>query len=222
MRQVSAEQAQQATERVFFVWGLPARVRFDNGPPFGTTKDRALPSGLVLWLVSLGMEVIFNRPYSPWQNGSVECTQRISSRWANPASVSDTEQLQRVLDQVAYEHLRVARQRVNGDRTRLELYPELRGNHRKYDPEDVDPAKVKDYLLRFSWARKVYGNGRIGIFGQTWTVGNQYRHQPVQISLDPDINAWRVTLPNGKTIKTLMQMDLSKKAIKNLTVFQRT
>jgi hypothetical protein len=221
MRQVSPEQAKVAVELAFSQWGLPRKARFDNGFPFANTADRYLPTALALWLVSLGIDVVFNRPYTPQQNGSVECTQRISGRWANPRACANANALQQALDQVASDHVFVLRQRKNRDQTRLEQYPDLLNNARKYDPEKIDPDRVKQYLLQFRWSRKVYGNGRISIFGKTCTIGAKYKHQQVIISLDPQSNAWQVTLTNGKAIKKLLEMDLSKKAIADLTVFSK-
>src|SRR5256885_693134 len=37
--------------RVFVHWGLPDRVRVDNGYPWGTSRD--LPPELALWLIAL-------------------------------------------------------------------------------------------------------------------------------------------------------------------------
>jgi hypothetical protein len=42
--------------QVFVRWGLPDRVRVDNGYPWGTPRD--LPSELALWLIGLGVEPI--------------------------------------------------------------------------------------------------------------------------------------------------------------------
>ncbi len=221
MRHLNPEQTKAAVEAAFFQWGLPHKARFDNGYPFAYTGDRLLPTALILWLVSLGVEVVFNRPYSPQQNGSVECTQRISSRWANPGACTNAAQLQYALDQVTHEHISVLRQRKNGDQTRIEQFPELACNTRRYDPKMVDPDKVRQYLLQFRWQRKVFANGRISIFGHTWTVGTKFKNQQTSISLDPNSNSWQVTLQNGKTIDYIMAMNLSKKAISDLTVFSK-
>jgi hypothetical protein len=222
MRQLSPEQAKQAVEQAFFEWGLPLRARFDNGFPFANTADRYVPTALALWLVSLGIEVVFNRPHSPQQNGSVECTQRISSRWANLKACAKATELQQALDQVAQDHIFVLRQRSKGDRTRIEQYPGLLDNPRRYDPNNIDPGRVRQYLAQFNWTRKVYANGRVTIFGTTWPIGTKYKNQTLSIRLDPQSDAWLVSLSNGTTLTKLYGIDLSKNAIANLTVFQRT
>lgn len=212
-------EAKQALERAFQQWGMPLRIRLDNGPPFANTGDRLVPTALAIWLVSLGIELIFNRPYSPQQNGSVECTQRISHNWANPRQCHSPAQLQQALDLVAKEHTQVYRIRLKGDLTRAQLYPELFTNPRKYLPTQIDPAKAKNYLLQFRWNRKAYGNGRIGIFNQFVLVGLKYSNQQVLISIDPISFEWIIALPNGKVIRTMPPLDLSHDRIADLTVF---
>ena len=221
MRQVSPEHAKLAVEQAFYQWGLPLKVRFDNGYPFANTGDRSIPTALALWIVSLGVEVIFNRPHSPQQNGSVECVQRISSRWANPQACFIAGEFQQTLNQASNDHIFVLRQRSKGDQTRAEQYPELLHNPRQYHPDSIDPNRVRQYLQQFRWARQVYANGRMSIFGQSWPVGVKYRNQTLSICLDPDSDAWLVCSSNGTTIKKLPGLDLSKNAIANLTVFSK-
>lgn len=223
MSQVSPHEAKAALEAAFYRWGLPHSMRFDNGPPFANTTDRHLPTALAVWLTSLGIEVIFNRVYSPQQNGSVECTQRISSRWANFKACSTPQALQQALDKVSYEHIEVYRQRHNGDRTRAEAYPGLFDHPRCYDPNAIDPERVKSYLMRRKLIRKVYGNGCLSLFGAMLSAGNKYKHQQVEIGFNPSDCCWQVSLVStGQLIKQLAQLDLSKEAIEQLTVFQRT
>jgi len=58
-------------ERVFRDAGLPAAMRSDNGPPFGSTGAGGL-SRLSVWLLRLGVDVRFIPPGSPQDNGRHE------------------------------------------------------------------------------------------------------------------------------------------------------
>lgn len=58
-------------ERVFGEAGLPAAMRSDNGPPFGSAGAGGL-SRLSVWLLRLGVEVRFIPPGSPQDNGRHE------------------------------------------------------------------------------------------------------------------------------------------------------
>ena len=191
----------------------------DNGQPFAHTGERKLPTPLVLWLVSLGIEVHFNRVRCPQQNGSVECTQRISKYWANPENCQNTEQLQKALDQVSFEHIHVLRQRSKQDQTRIEQYPMLKQTGRPYKQNQVDPQKAKDYLAQFEWTRKIYKNGYISIFGLKFSVSAKFGEQTAYIRFDPANADLVVSITNGKIIKRMKEIDLSKKAIQNLNIF---
>jgi putative transposase len=52
-------------EWLFLVQGKPAKLRFDNGPEFRSTK-------LTAWLEGQGVTAGFIEPGSPWQNGHIE------------------------------------------------------------------------------------------------------------------------------------------------------
>lgn len=212
--------AKQAVEAALFQWGMPKRMRFDNGYPFANTSDRYVPNALNLWLVSIGIEVVFNAPHSPQQNGSVECTQRISYNWANPKSCKNPDCLQQALNHVSSDHINVLRRRRENDQTRAIQYPQINSNPKQYIPQNVDPQKVKDHLAGYCWEKEVYGNGRIGIFSKKWNIGRKYARQKVVISYDKTTNEWDVAMPNNKSIKRFKGPDLSKEAILNLAIFQ--
>lgn len=200
---------------------MPLRMRFDNGYPFANTSDRLIPTALVLWLVSIGIDVIFNTPRSPQQNGSVECTQRISARWANPTKCATAQDLQTALDKVAHDHLHVLRQRNKSDKTRAEQFPRLCNKLREYDSALIDPQKAKDFLSSFKWVRTVYANGRISIFSQTIVLGTAYAKQMLTVRYDQYEGQWVIASTNGKVVKRLPGPDLSHEAINNLTVFSK-
>ena len=71
---ISAPVIQAMFRRVFVRWGLPDRVRVDNGYPWGTSRD--LPSELALWLIGLGVEPIWNPPGQPTQQSQGGAVQR--------------------------------------------------------------------------------------------------------------------------------------------------
>lgn len=221
MRQVNPLDAKQAVEKAFYRWGLPKRMRFDNGYPFANTNEPTVPTALSLWLVSLGIDVIFNRPHSPQQNGSVECTQRISSKWSGASKCVNTDELQSALDKASHEHIHVLRQRSKADTTRIERHPELENNDRLYHPNEIQPQRVKEYLSKFVWRRTVYSNGRITMFGKQWAIGTKYAQQEVIILYDKGANKWNATVGNRIATISFDGPDLSKEAIANLTIFSK-
>jgi hypothetical protein len=67
---------QAAMRRIFRKWGLPERIRCDNGDPFGSLGCMGL-SRLSAWWRGLGIEVEFIDPGRPDQNGAHEQMHRI-------------------------------------------------------------------------------------------------------------------------------------------------
>lgn len=54
----------------FRQYGLPSRMNFDNGSPWGNSQSRY--TQLTLWLIRIGIRVSFSRPYHPQTNGKNE------------------------------------------------------------------------------------------------------------------------------------------------------
>ncbi|MBV8318944.1 MAG: DDE-type integrase/transposase/recombinase, partial [Planctomycetaceae bacterium] len=70
---------QAMLRRIFQRWGLPDRLRVDNGHPWGSQND--LPTDLALWLIGLGVNMIWNKPRCPQMNGVVERSQGVTQQW---------------------------------------------------------------------------------------------------------------------------------------------
>jgi len=62
--------------RIFRRYGLPRRIRCDNGPPFGGGGPTGL-TRLSAWWIKLGIEVEFITPGRPCENGGHEQMHRI-------------------------------------------------------------------------------------------------------------------------------------------------
>lgn len=59
-------------EAAFRRYGLPARMNFDNGTPWGSPSQPGQITELGLWLVRLGIRLSYSRPYHPQTNGKEE------------------------------------------------------------------------------------------------------------------------------------------------------
>ncbi len=158
-----AKASQETFRQVFQRWGLPDRVRIDNGHPWGSSTD--LPTALGLWLLGIGVGLIHNPPRSPKRNCMVERLQGLAEPWAEPEACASVEEYQRHLDWAicvqreeypaipspssspssspnGHELGRTNRRangktngKTNGKRTRLQAYPELLAVRRPFDPE---------------------------------------------------------------------------------------
>lgn len=221
MRQISGKEAKLALEKQFHKRGLPKRMRFDNGHPFACTNPRDLPTNIALWLTSLGIEVIFNRPRCPQENGTVECIQRISRRWANPKKCATTKQLQIRLDQVSKDHIELYRIRAKGDKTRKELFPQIMKVKRKYNPNKIQPKLVRAYLATVVCPRKVGGNGTAFFANQVRSIGVKHKRQHVYFRFNTTSDCWEASLQDGTVVYTSPKIILSKKNISNLNLISK-
>src|SRR5579872_5091398 len=85
--QVPETQVQARMRPLFERWGLPERIRVDNGAPWGGWSD--LAPALALWWVGLGITPIWNHPHCPKENAFVERCNGLVGSWAEPSLCPD-------------------------------------------------------------------------------------------------------------------------------------
>src|SRR5436309_809815 len=89
---------QDELRRAFAAWGLPGRLRVDNGFPWASTGE--FPTEMALWLIGLGVEVVWIAPGCPQHNGVVERAQGTGQNWAEPPTCRSAAELQRRCDRL--------------------------------------------------------------------------------------------------------------------------
>lgn len=207
--------------RAFARWGLPDRVRVDNGYPWGTPRD--LPSELALWLIGLGVEPIWNPAGQPTCNPKVERCNGLTQQWGELHRCADCAEAAAVLAEVA----RIQREEypaIRG-RTRLEAFPQLAVPRREYAPAGEgamwDLSRVDAFLSRGCWRRRVDCNGRISIYGHGRSVGRAWAHQEVVLRFEASSRCWMVSDRDGELIKQLPVSELTRERIMALAVSRR-
>lgn len=206
---------------VFQRWGMPLYVKVDNGQPFGDPQKKTIPA-LALWLISLDVGVIWNRPRQPRDNAKVERMQGTSGRWVDLDRCADREQLAQALAQVALvqrEHYEVSRLNF---KTRTVVFPALFEIQRPYLSQGFDAARVYRFLSKTTLVRKVSSTGRIRLYEHGYQVGFKYKGEQVAIRLDAEALDWLVCNRQGEQIKRLPAKCLSPAHIWSLSVSQRT
>lgn len=188
---------QAALRSCLALWGLPARLKVDNGSPWGTRAD--LPPPLALWLVGLGIDVHWSRPRVPQDNGVVERSHGTALRWASPATCGDVAELPARLDREdrvqreEYPHL--------PGRPRMQAYPGLAHSARPYDPGREAEAwswrRVLDHVGRYAVARRVDCSGKVGLYQGKRYVGAALKGRRVLVQFDPDAEQWLVADGRG-------------------------
>ena len=202
-------------------WGLPRRIKIDNGQPFVNPHYRDIPTKAKLWWIGLGIEVIQNRPRQPQQNGIVECLQGICKRWTHPCEIDSPQQLQEQLDQIS-DFQRNHYEIPNRDyRTRIELYPDLQSNTRKYDVKKFDMKLVNQFLAQHVWQRSTNQNGVLSFFDHRIYLGRKFKKLKVFISFDPIERQWIFRNDKGLLLKTSKKAVPDEKKIKDFAIMSK-
>ena len=191
--QVPSGIVQAELRRCFKRWGRPASVRVDNGNPWGSCGD--LPTPLALWLIGLGIGVIWNPPRRPQDNGVVERSQGVAQNWAEPDRCHDAATLQRRLN----EEDRVQRESYpyGSFRSRLEAYPSLCHSGRPYslrlERVQWSWTAVLDQLAGEMMSRRVDCSGKIGLYHEKLYVGTVIRGRDVVLHFDAEAAMWVIS-----------------------------
>ena len=219
--QVPLKLVQTALIAVFQQWGQPQAIKVDNGRPFGDPGSDLVPV-MALWLIGLGVDVIWNRPRQPTDNAKVERMQGVTANWAEPEQCADRAMLQRHLDQATHiQRSRYRCRRLKGQ-TRAEAYPALLSGGVAYAAEAFELRRVLRFLAQGSWVRKVSKVGQIDFYGQRWQAGAAYRRQQVCLALDPSSQHWVVSDEEGHEIKRFAADFISASTIWALSLCQGT
>lgn len=204
---------QQQLRAAFAHWGLPRRLRVDNGKPWGSWSD--LPPALALWLIGLGVEVLWNDPCRPQQNGVVERSQGTGKRWAEPQTCQTPAELQGRLD--ADDVLQRERYPVAQGRSRWELFPGLRHSGRPYRPEDEagawSLARVREHLAGYAVPRRVDSQGKVSVYNRNLYVGVVHKGQEVWLQFDPEQGCWLISDGEGRQLRTVPAPEINAESI---------
>lgn len=208
---------QSALITVFKTWGVPKWIKVDNGRPLGDPQLELIPP-LSLWLIGLGIKVIWNKPRCPQQNAKVERGQSTMARWTDLEKCTDSFDLQiRLWKQAHFYNYHFPLRNLNGKK-RIEAYPKLAFSNQKWKPRKMSLKRILVFLSKGNWKRTVSKVGQINMYDRRFSVGIAYKNQRVSIKLCPNKNTWEIYDPVGKHIKsvptkfskrTFWQLDLS-------------
>jgi hypothetical protein len=205
----------------FTEWGLPARIRLDNGHPWGSWND--LPRALALWLIGLGVGVIWNDPCCPEENGTVERAQGVTQPWAEPRRCPGGAQLAPRLEW-AVRMQREADPALRG-RTRLEAHPELARRRRPYARDEEasswDLSRVDAFLSGGVWRRLVSQTGQISLYNRNYRVGRGRAGQEVSVRFDATERQWVVQGVRGEELARHAAEQITRERIMELDIMHR-
>ena len=218
---VSATAVRDQLRLAFAQWGLPGRLRVDNGAPWGSTGD--FPTELALWLIGLKVEMHWNRPKSPQENGVVERSQETSARWCEPGTCATPAELQERLDRMdrLYREVYPYRERLS----RAAYFPGLTHSGRSYDPSGEaaqwEWSRVAEHLATYVAARRVDQSGSVSLYNKSHYVGKSHQGNNVYVTYDPQLNEWVISDHEGRQLRSRPADQLSQERVMNLNVTHR-
>jgi hypothetical protein len=219
--QVPATEVGQALRLEFMRWGLPARLRVDNGVPWGNWND--LPTPFALWVVGLGVDWHWNDPSCPQQNPKIERSQGTGKRWAEPRYCRSVAELQARLDEADRDHRE--RYRPRGRKSRLELFPELQHSCRTYtriqEERHWSLSRVVEHLSEYVIMRLVDAKGFVSVYDHGRYVGKQFTGQIVKVQFDPAAHDWLISDRNDREIRHQPAPEINRAQIHKMT-FRRS
>jgi hypothetical protein len=219
--QVGRHYIQNALRQVFCRWGLPERIRTDNGYPWGNSGD--FPPELALWVLGLGVEMVWIDPACPQQNGVVERSQGVGQDWFEPQSCRSAAQLQQRCDTL--DRRQRERYPYREGQSRQEVYPTLEHTGRRYsvaaEQSLFRSRRVHEVLSQWVVARRVDCNGCVSIYHRGLYVGKHHIAKQVYVHLDPSGPTWVVADEEGRQLRTHAARELTGQRICSLSVMTR-
>lgn len=175
----------------FTDWGLPDRLAVDHDSVFHDNSSQSpFPTRLHLWLLALGVSLVFNRKRRPTDQGM---TERSHQLWH--AQVVQGQDFAGWQD--LYLQLRARRDFLNRclpcaslqNRPPLVAFPLATQPRRAYRPEwEADLLNldlIYAYLARGHWFRKASNVGCVTLGDQHYCFGSQWAKSQVEITFDP-------------------------------------
>jgi hypothetical protein len=200
--------------QVFACWGRPERLRLDNGLPWANWND--LPMALALWLVGLGVDLIFNPPRQPQYNGVVEKSQDTGQRWCEPHRCHTAEQLQECLDDM--DRLQREEYPSLQGHSRIAIFPALQQTSRPYtaawERRAWNLQRAQEYLAGFVALRQANKQGQVSIYNRRVSVGAQHRGQTVVVQYDADGQVWLLSdMVKGRVLREVAAPEICRERI---------
>jgi len=169
LRNEQGEGVRRELERAFLAFGMPWRLRSDNGPPFGASAPGGLSCNAI-WLIQLGITPEFITPGHPEQNGRQERFHRtLKDETANPPK-EDMARQQQAFDHFGREYNDERPHEALGQATPREHYePSARSYTGKLRAPEYEEAQVRIASI----------GGTISFRDKRFSVGRLLAGQPV-------------------------------------------
>ena len=206
----SADQYRNSLRRAFTEFGLPEKIQVDHASAFFENKGKSpFPTRFHLWLISLGIQLVFSRKYRPTDQAVVErMHQTIENQVIGSRPYTSMAAIQEKTDE--------RRHRLNyhipssslDDQPPLVANPQAKHSGRFYCPMNekalIDMERVFDYLDQGKWIRKTTGSSGklISLGGIKYYIADADKKQKVELTISKETKMIQpIILQNKATIK---------------------
>jgi hypothetical protein len=178
---------------------------------------------LALWSIGLGIEMIWNTPRRPQENGVVERSQGTSSRWCEPWTCPTPEELQARLERM--DRLYRDEYPYKNRLSRTAFFPELKHSGRPYtvetEPGLWDWRRIIDHLSGYAVPRRVDNRGRVSIYNRSVSLGKIHQGKRVHVMYDPESNEWLFADASGHYLSRKPAEEINAERVLALDVTRR-
>lgn len=182
MIKTDGEPVRDQFERVFREFGVPERIRTDNGSPFATTAPGGL-SELSVWWIKLGIVPERIDPGEPQQNGRHERMHRtLKAEATQPAGETMAEQ-QRKFDHFRHEYNDIRPHEAHGQKPPARFYAT---SARAYPGSPKSPEYGDGFVVR-----KADEQGRLLLRGTKHRLTRRLSFEPIGLR-EVDDGRWEV------------------------------
>lgn len=176
----------------FSEFGLPQKVQADHAAVFYENKGKSpFPTMFHLWLVSLGIDLVFSRKFRPTDQSSVErMHQTMEKQVRRKEGFRSFEELIRFTDQRRRQLNQSIPCSTTGKLPPLVAYPKAGHSGRHYRPEVekqlMDLDRVFRFLAQGKWYRKIGRFRKTSVGGKKYHVKNSIPFSTVEVSFEND------------------------------------
>jgi transposase InsO family protein len=213
-----AEDHQLTLRWAFMRLGLPEQLAVDHDSVYYDRSGSPFPTRLHLWLIALGVELVFGRFAQPTDQAEVERMHQLMTNQSLVGASFPTQlTLQAQLDQDLLFVNTCLPCRSLEDLPPLLAHPQAAQAKRWYRPEAeahlLDLQRVYAYLAQGHWFRLVSHNGWISLGTFRYKVGSAWAKQQVEITFDSLQALFLVKDAAGTLIRPLTPKGLSLQAL---------
>jgi len=187
----SSDDYQCSLRLAFAEFGLPEKIQSDRATVFYENKSKSpFPTRFHLWLIALGITMVFSRKRRPTDQACVErMHQTIEAQTATSTPPASYEQLLRQVARQRHKLNHEIPSSATGGLPPLVACPEAQHSGRAYsqgvERELMDLERVYDFLAGGKWYRKVGRQGRVvSLGGHKYYIQDAAQNSTLQITFD--------------------------------------